>query len=55
MPEEGFIRAGCTCPGPGVHISEARQVEHARRASFTRLALASAKARRAKRPGGAAA
>ena len=32
-----------------------RRVEHARRAYFTRLALASAKARRSKRSGGAAA
>jgi hypothetical protein len=31
-----------------------RRAEHARRAYFTRLALASAKARRARRPGGGA-
>ena len=57
MPEEGFYRAGRTRPGPSIHGPEERRrrAEHARRAYFTRLALASAKARRGKRSGGASA
>jgi hypothetical protein len=56
MPEEGFYRAGRTRPGPSIHGPEERRrrAEHAC-GLFTRLALASAKAHRGKRSGGAAA
>ena len=57
MPQEGFLRAARTRSGPSVPgpVESRRRAEHARRAHFTRLALASAKARRGKRSGGAAA
>jgi len=54
MPQEGFLRAARTRYGPSVPgpVESRRRAEHARRAHFTRLALASAKARRGKRSGG---
>jgi hypothetical protein len=57
VPQEGFLRGCPTHPGSSVHAPKERhrRAEHARRAYFTRLALASAKARRTKRSGGAAA
>jgi hypothetical protein len=57
VPQEGCLQAARTYAGPSVPGPKEwrRRAEHARRAYSTRLALASAKARRTKRSGGAAA
>jgi hypothetical protein len=54
---EGFLRRDAFRPRASVHSPKARhrRAEHAGRAYFSRLALTLAKARRARRSGGAAA